>query len=108
MQKALVRVLIFAVAIGLIVLLGATLIRRDNSQRVQRAQQILDALKQLKTGTSDLAVADSIAARFGNDPLAADFRGRYNKENCAASDHLERCTYIILVNNSPLQRSGQR
>jgi hypothetical protein len=30
-------------------------------------------------------------------------KNRYNRENCAAPDHLERCTYILLMNNSPVE-----
>lgn len=103
MRKALLILLTFTVAIGLAVVLGAAFVQRDNAYRVKRAQGVVDELQRLEIGKSDRTVADSIAAKFGNAPPPKWLGGRYNKENCAAPDRLERCSYIILMNNSPLE-----
>jgi hypothetical protein len=63
----------------------------------------VDEIEGLEIGKSDHAVADAIAAKFGIAPPPYWLRNRYNKENCAAPDHLDRCTYILLMNNSPVE-----
>jgi hypothetical protein len=63
----------------------------------------VDEIERLEIGESDHTVADAIAAKFGIAPPPYWLRNRYNRENCAAPDHLERCTYILLMNNSPVE-----
>ena len=46
---------------------------------------------------------DAIAAKFGIAPPPYWLINRYAREDCAAPDHLERCTYILLMNNSPVE-----
>jgi hypothetical protein len=103
MRKALLALLTFTLAIGLAVVLGGVYLRRDNAHRVKRAQEVVGEIERLEIGKSDHTVADSIAAKFGTAPPPYWLRNRYNRENCAAPDHLERCTYILLMNNSPVE-----
>ena len=103
MRKALLALLTFTLAIGLAVVLGRVYLRRDNAYRVKRAQEVVDEIERLEIGKSDHTVADAIAAKFGIAPPPYWLKNRYNRENCAAPDHLERCTYILLMNNSPLE-----
>jgi hypothetical protein len=101
MRKTLRVLLIVAVAIGLVVVAWTAYAQHDNAYRVERAQNVVRDLQQLAIGKSDYQVAEAIAAKFGNAPPP---EGRdYYKENCAARDHLERCTYSISMNNSPLE-----
>lgn len=103
MRKALLTLLIFALAIVVALAAGAVYIHRDNAHRVRRAQELVNTLERLEIGKSGYAVTDEIAAKFGNASPPKEFRGRYNKENCAAPDHYDRCTYIISIDDSPLQ-----
>jgi len=108
MRKALLAFLTFALAIGLAVVLGGVYLRRDNAYRVQRAQEVVGEIERLEIGKSDHTVADAIAAKFGVAPPPYWLRNRYNRENCAAPDHLEHCTYILLMNNSPVEKLLQK
>jgi hypothetical protein len=103
MRKALLALLTFTLAIGLAVVLGGVYLRRDNAYRVKRTQEVVDEIERLEIGKSDHTVADAIAAKFGIAPPPYWLKNRYNRENCAAPDHLERCTYILLMNNSPVE-----
>lgn len=103
MRNALPALLTFTLAFGLAVVLGGVYLRRDNAHRVERAQEIVEEIERLEIGKTDHTVADAIAAKFGIAPPPYWLKGRYNKENCAAPDHLERCTYIILMNDSPVE-----
>jgi hypothetical protein len=103
MRKASLVLLTFTLSIGLAVVLGGMYLRRDNAYRVKRAQEVVDEIERLEIGKSDHTVADAIAAKFGIAPPPYWLRNRYNRENCAAPDHLERCTYILLMNNSPVE-----
>jgi hypothetical protein len=103
MRKALRALLTFTLAIGLAVVLGGVYLRRDNARRVKRAQKVVDEIERLEIGNSDHTVADAIAANFGIAPPPYWLKNRYNRENCAAPDHFERCTYILLMNNSPVE-----
>jgi hypothetical protein len=103
MRKALLALLTFTLAIGLAVVLGEVYLRRDSAYRVKRAHEVVDEIERLEIGKSDHTVADAIAANFGTAPPPYWLKNRYNRENCAAPDHLERCTYILLMNNSPLE-----
>jgi hypothetical protein len=103
MQKFLPGLLVSALGIGSTAVLAVLMLERDNTDRVMRAKEIVGALQRLEIGKSSATVADSIVAKIGNAPPPKDFGGRYNKENCAASDRLERCSYIILMNNSPVE-----
>jgi hypothetical protein len=108
MRKALLALLTFILAIGLTVVLGGVYLRRDNAYRVKRAQEVVDEIERLETGKSDHTVAEAIATKFGIAPPPYWLRKRYNRENCAAPDHLERCTYILLMNNSPVESLLQK
>jgi hypothetical protein len=103
MRKVLLTLLIAALAVVVAVAAGAVYAQRDNAHRVTRAQELVSTLEQLEIGESDYAITDAIASKFGNAPPPKDFRGRYNKENCAAPDRDDRCTYIISMNDSFLQ-----
>lgn len=103
MRKVLLILLAFAATIGLVMALGAVFLGRDNVYRVRRAQEIVDQLERLEIGKSGHTLADSIAAKFGSAPPPEGFGGRYNKENCAARDHLGDCSYIMLINDSPVE-----
>jgi hypothetical protein len=103
MRKALPALLTFTLAIGLAVVLGGVYLRRDSAYRVNRAQEVVDEIERLEIGKSDHSVADAIAATFGIAPPPYYLKNRYNRENCAAPDHLERCTYILVMNNSPVE-----
>lgn len=102
MRKALLGVLTFALVIIFAVVLGGAYLRRDNTHRVKRAQEVMQEIEQLEIGKSDHTVADAIAAKFGIAPPPYWLKGRYNKENCAAPNHTERCTYTISMNDSPV------
>lgn len=108
MRKTLRALLTFTLAIGLTVVLGGVYLWRDNTYRVKRAQGVVDEIERLDIGKSDHTVADAIAAKFGIAPPPYWLRNRYNRENCAAPDHLERCTYILLMNNSPAESLLQK
>ena len=103
MRKCFLSLLVVALVIGLATVLGAVSLKRDNIYRVLRAQEIVEGLQRLEIGKSSATAAESIVAKIGNAPPPKDFGGRYNKENCAASDRLERCSYIILMNDSPVE-----
>ena len=103
MRKVCLTLLTAALTISFAMALGATLLGRDNAFRVKRAQKIVDELQRLEIGKSDRMIADSIAVKFGNAPPPGWSGGRYNKENCAAPDHLENCSYIMLINDSPVE-----
>lgn len=103
MRKKLLTLLIIAVAVALGIAASESYVQRDNARQVKRAQELVSALERLEIGKSNLEVAAAIAARFGNAPPPTEFRGHYNKENCAAPDHYESCTYIFSMNGSPLQ-----
>lgn len=103
MRKALLALLTLTLAIGLAIVLGGVYLRRDSVYRVKRAQEVVDEIERLEIGKSDHTVADAVAAKFGIAPPPYWLRNRYNRENCAAPDHLERCAYILLMNNSPVE-----
>lgn len=103
MRRALLALLTFILVIGLAVVLGEVYLRRDNAYRVKRAQEVVDEIERLQIDKSDHTVADAIAAKFGVAPPPYWLRNRYNRENCAAPDHLESCTYILLMNDSPVE-----
>jgi len=103
MRKARLTLLTSTLTIGLAIGLGATLLRQDNIHRVKRAQGIVNELQRLEIGKSGSGVADSIAMKFGNAPPPEWLGGRYNKENCAALDHIRNCAYIMLINDSPIE-----
>jgi hypothetical protein len=103
MRKTLLTLLIIAATVGLGIAAGESYVQRDNAGQVKRAQELVSALERLEIGKSDHEVADAIAAKFGNAPPPREFGGHYNKENCAAPDRYESCTYIISMNGSPLQ-----
>jgi hypothetical protein len=103
MLKACLALLVVALTISLAIALGAALMGRDNAYQVKRAQEMVYELQRLELGKSDRMVADSIAVKFGNAPPPEWLGGRYNKENCAAPDHLEDCSYIMLINDSPVE-----
>jgi hypothetical protein len=103
MRKASLVLLTFALSIGLAVVLGGVYLQRDNTYQVKRAEGVVDQIERLEIGKSDHTVADAIAAKFGIAPPPYWLRNRYNRENCAAPDHLERCTYILLMNNSRVE-----
>jgi hypothetical protein len=102
-RKASLVLLTFTLSIGMAVVLGGVYLRRDNAYRVKRAQEVVDEIERLEIGKSDHTVADAIAAKFGIAPPPYWLINRYAKEDCAAPDHLERCTYILLMNNSPVE-----
>ena len=101
MRKALLGLLIVVLAICLAIVAGAVYAQRDNAYRVKRAQEIVKELQRLEIGKSDYAVAAVIATKFGNAPPPEGWT-HYNKENCAAPDHYEDCTYLISMNDSPM------
>jgi hypothetical protein len=101
MRKALVSLLIIALVVGLATFAAMVYARHDNADRVKRAQEIVHELQRLEIGKSDHAVADVIATKFGNAP-PPDGRDYY-KENCAAPNHIESCTYFISMNDSPVE-----
>jgi hypothetical protein len=103
MRKTLLTLLIIAVAVALSIAASESYVQKDNARQVKRAQELVSALERLEIGKSDHEVADAIAAKFGNAPPAREFRGHYNKENCAAPDRYDSCTYIIPINGSTLQ-----
>ncbi len=103
MRKASLVLLTFTLSIGLAVVLGGLYLRRDNAYRVKRALEVVDEIERLEIGKADHTVADAIVAKLGIAPPPYWLRDRYNRENCAAPDHLERCTYILLMNNSPVE-----
>jgi len=103
MRNTLLVLLTFTLIVGMAIILFGMYLRQDNAYRVKRAQEIVDEIERLEIGKSDNAVADAIATKFGIAPPPYWLRNRYNKENCAAPDHLERCTYILLMNNSPVE-----
>lgn len=103
MRKAVIALLTFFFAVGIALVLGGVYLWRDNAYRVRRAQDVVDEIEQLKIGKSDHTVADAIAAKFGIAPPPYWLRNSYNRENCAAPDHFERCTYVLLMNNSPAE-----
>lgn len=108
MRKALLALLTFTLAIGLAVVLSGAYLQQDNAYRVKRAQEVVDEIERLEIGKSDHTGADAIAANFGIAPPPYWLENRYNRENCAAPDHLERCTYILLMNNSPVELLRQK
>src|SRR5580704_14632562 len=103
MRTSLLALLTFTLAIGVAVVLGGVYLRRDNAYRVKRAQEVVNEIERLEIGKSDHTVADAIAANFGIAPHPYWLKNSYDRENCAAPDHLERCTYILLMNNSPVE-----
>lgn len=103
MRKACLTLLTSALTIGLAIVLGATLLKKDNVSRVKRAQEIVNELQRLEIGKSGSGVADSIAMKFGNAPPPEWLGGRYDKGNCAALDHIRNCAYIMLINDSPIE-----
>lgn len=103
MRKTLLTLLIVAVVVALGIAVSESYVQRDNARQVKRAQELVSALERLEIGKSDHRVTDAIAAKFGNAPPPREFRGRYNRENCAAPDRYDSCSYIISVNGSPLQ-----
>jgi hypothetical protein len=108
MRKALLALLTFILAIGSAAVLSGVYLRRDNAHRVKRAQEVVDEIERLEIAQSDHIVADAIAAKFGIAPPPYWLKNRYNREDCAASDHLEHCTYILLMNNSPVESLLQK
>ena len=96
-------VAIVVITAGLLCIATATYVRHDNESRVGRAKALVRNLQQLQIGKSDSTMAAAIAAEFGNAPPPPNFGGRYPKENCAARDHLEDCTYFISMNDSPVE-----
>ena len=106
MRKAVLTLLIVALAIGLAIVASAAYAQRDNAYRVKRAQEVVNELRRLEIGKSDHTVADAIVAKLGNAP-PPDGRDYY-KENCAAADHLASCTYFISMNDSPLETAFLR
>jgi hypothetical protein len=108
MRKASLVLLTFTLSIGLAVVLGGVYLRRDNAYRVKRAQEAVDEIERLEIGKSDHTVADAIAAKFEIAPPPYWLRKRYNRENCAAPDHFESCTYILLMNNSRVESLLQK
>jgi hypothetical protein len=108
MRKASLVLLTFTLSIGLAVVLGGMYLRRDNAYRVKRAQEVVDEIERLEIGKSDHTVPDAIAAKFGIAPPPYWLRNRYNRENCAAPDHLERCTYITADEQQPSRIACQR
>jgi hypothetical protein len=102
MRKAFLGLLIVVLAIGLAMAAGAAYAQRDNAYRVKRAQEIVYDLQRLEIGKSDYAVAAALATKFGNAPPPEGWT-HYNKENCAAPDRYEDCTYLISMNDSPME-----
>jgi|ERR1700722_4215229 len=103
MRKASLILLTSLLAIGLTVILSGLYLRRDSVDRVNRARKLVDEIERLEIGKSDQTAAGTIAAHFGVAPPPYWLRNRYPRENCAAADHFERCTYILLMNNSPVE-----
>jgi len=102
MRKPLLVVAVVVLTVALLLLTGAALIRRDNAASVARAEALVHDLQTLQIGKSDSRAAAAIAVKFGNAPPPPEFRGTYNKENCAATKPLENCAYILAMNNNPL------
>lgn len=103
MRNSLLILSILLVAICLAVVAVAAYVRHDNAYRVQRAESLVQNLRQLAIGKSDYKVAEAIATKFGNAPPPY-WRSDYPKENCAAHDHFESCAFIIVMNDSPIER----
>ena len=103
MRKASLILVIVVLVTGLAMLAGGRYMQQDNAYHVKRAQEIVSALQRLEIGKSDRAAADAIATKFGSAPPPDGFGGRYNKENCAALDRMDDCTYLISLNNSFLE-----
>jgi hypothetical protein len=103
MRKGSLVLLSSVLAIGLAVVLCGLYLRWDSVHRVDRARKLVDEIERLEIGKSDQTVADAIAAHFGVAPPPYWSRNRYQRENCAAPDHFDRCTYILLMNNSPVE-----
>jgi hypothetical protein len=100
MRRTLWSLLIVALALGSVGAAWIAYAHHDNAYRVERAQNVVRDLQQLAIGKSDYRIAEAMATKFGNAPPP---EGReYYRENCAARDHLERCTYFISLNNSPV------
>lgn len=102
MRKALLTLSILGVAIGLVVVAGAGYLRRDNASRVQRADGLVRNLGTLIVGKSDYKAAEAIATNFGSAP-APYWTSSYPKDNCAARNHLDSCSFIIAMNDSPIE-----
>jgi hypothetical protein len=103
MRKFLLALLTFTLAVATAVVLAGVYLRRDNAYRVKRAQEVVDEIERLEIGKSDHTVADAIAAKFGIAPPPYWLKNSYPRENCAAPDHRGHCTYILLMNNSPVE-----
>jgi|SRR5271157_4890365 len=102
MRKTLLTLLIVSVAIGVGVVSWASYAQHDDAYRVNRAQKLVREIQQLAIGKSDYHAAEAIAGEFGNAP-PPDGRDYY-RENCAAREHIEECTFLISMNDSPVER----
>ena len=101
MRKTLLTLLIVSIAVGVGVASWASYAQHDNAYRVSRAQKLVREIQQLAIGKSDYHAAEAIAREFGNAPPP---EGRdYYKENCAAREHIENCTFLVSLNDSPME-----
>lgn len=89
---------------------GATeAIRVENGVRVARAEALIRDLQQLQVGKpGSKSEADAIVARYGSAPPPPGVGGTYSKEYCAATNHLDTCTYQLVLNNSPVLAVGDQ
>ena len=104
MRKAILIVTKVVFAAGILFATCRVMIRRDNTSRVRRAESVIRDLQELQVGVSGAAAAADIASKYGNAPPPRSTGNVYQKENCAAKDHLDECTYVIALNNNPILR----